>query len=215
MLHSIVIVDDHSLIAEALAGIINQFDGYRTLYEADNGKSLMERFKTPKNIPDIVLLDINMPVMNGFDTAKWLKENHPAVLVLALSMDDREDVLLRMISSGARGYLLKNIHPPELLKALDSVIEKGYYYPDWVTHKMLMTIAKPEGNTGLPEISEREMEFLKYVPTELTYKEIAAEMICSPRTVETYRDSLFEKFGVKTRVGLLISALKNHLIQLE
>ena len=154
--------------------------------------------------------------MDGFATAQWLKQNHSQVKILVLSMQDQEETLIRMIRFGARGYLLKNVRPNELEKALDSIVEKGYFYPDWITYKVLMNMADdtPAPKAG-PEISARELEFLKYAFTELTYKEIADKMCCSPRTVEGYRDSLFEKLGVKSRVGLVITALKGHLVNLD
>ena len=215
MPHSIVIADDHRLIAETLGNFIQTFRDYDVLYKAENGKVLIERFQAPINIPDIVLLDINMPVMDGFETAQWLTRNHPAVHILVLSMEDGEDTLIRMIRYGARGYLLKNVEPSDLEKALDVVVQDGYFYSDAMAYKALRKVAdeKDTPKSG-SEINARELEFLKYAGTELTYKEIADRMCCSPRTVEGYRDHLFEKLGVKTRVGLVISALKNNLIKL-
>jgi DNA-binding NarL/FixJ family response regulator len=215
MQYNVAIVDDHSLIAEALAEIIDNFKSYHVLYTAANGSVLIERFRQIKNIPDIVLLDINMPVMDGFETAKWLTKNHPTVMILALSMQDDESTLIKMIKSGARGYLLKNIHRVELETALDALITKGYYYPDWATSKVLSSLAKDDGseNTSI-KFNDRELEFLQLAATELTYKEMAEKMFCSPRTVESYRDSLFEKLGLKTRVGLVVYAVKNGIIKL-
>ena len=215
MSHSIVIVDDHTLVAEALAGIVETFRDYHVLYDVPNGKAMIERFSVPRNIPDIVLLDISMPVMDGYQTAEWLTTHYPDVRILVLSMQDDEEALIKMLRCGARGYLVKNVRAKELNTALDMLVEKGYFYPDWMTYKVLTNIAhgKPVANPG-PVINGRELEFIKYSVTELTYKEIADKMCCSPRTVEGYRDSLFEKFGVKTRVGLVISALKSQLIKL-
>jgi len=209
--YSIVVVDDHLLIAKAIAGVIEGFEKYEVLYEVENGKALIEKFKVSKNIPDIVLMDITMPVMDGFETTKWLKENHPEVLVLALSMQNDDMSLIKMIKAGAKGYLLKNIHPTELEKALDSLVQKGYYYPDWAASKVFATIAEEDGSKRSVKSSftEKETEFLKYCCTELTYKEIAEKMYCSPRTVEGYRDSLFEKLDLKTRVGLAMYAIKS------
>jgi DNA-binding NarL/FixJ family response regulator len=215
MQYSIVLVDDHILIAEALSGIIDKFSKYHVLYEVDNGKKMIEKFNQPKNVPDIVLLDITMPVMDGFETAKWLSDHHPDILILALSMNDEEETLIKMIRCGAKGYLLKNVHPGELEKALDAVVEKGFYYPDWITHKVIRNLANDgeTGNIRKSILNEREIEFLRYASTEFTYKEIAEKMFCSPRTVESYRDNLFEKLGLKTRIGLVMYALKNRIIR--
>jgi DNA-binding NarL/FixJ family response regulator len=210
MRYTIVIVDDHLLIAKALTEIIDKFSKYEVLYETGNGEELMQRFRQKKNIPDIVLLDVSMPVMDGFATAQWLKENHPAVRILTLSMQDDEKTLIRMIKCGANGYLLKNIHPAELEKALDILVTKGFYYPDWATSTVLMSIAAGEKqNDVAAQFNEREMELLRYVCTEMSYREIGEKMFCSPRTVESYRDSLFEKLHLKTRVGLAVFAIKN------
>lgn len=209
MPHTIVIADDHLLIAKAITSIIEQFKNYNVLYECENGQMLIEKFKVKKNIPDIVLLDISMPVIDGFETALWIKENHPEILVMALTMQGDDESLIKMIKCGARGYLQKNVHPVELEKAMDTLVQKGFYYPDWATSRVLHALSS--GNDGKPggiNISEREKEFLQYACTEFTYKEIGEKMFCSARTVESYRDSLFEKLGVKTRVALALYAVK-------
>jgi DNA-binding NarL/FixJ family response regulator len=210
----VVIADDHHLIAEALGTIIERFQNFDVLYQVGNGKELIEKFSQPKNIPDLVLLDINMPVMGGFETAQWIKQHHPNVLILALSMQDQEDIIIKMIRSGASGYLLKNTHPNELEVALQAMVTKGYYYPDWVTHRMLLNMSGDLSHPAKPLVSARELEFLTLAASDLTYKEIGDKMCCSNRTVESYRDSLFEKLGVKTRVALVLYALKHQLIQL-
>lgn len=210
MKHSIAIVDDHILIAKALSSIIENFKDFEVLYECENGKMLQEKFKSKKNIPDIVLLDISMPVMDGFETAQWLREMHPQVLIMALSMQDDEQSLIKMIRGGAKGYLLKNVHPLELEKALNSLVKNGSYYPDWATSKVFTSLSSSSSTKTEPiNITEREKEFLQYSITEMSYKEIAEKMFCSPRTVESYRDALFEKLGLKTRVGLAVYAMKN------
>lgn len=210
MQYSIVIVDDHILIAKAIAGIIDAFANYTVLYEVEHGKALQERFKVPKAIPDIVLLDISMPVMDGFETAAWLKVAHPDVLILTLSMQDDDRSLIRMIKSGSKGYLLKNVQPSELKHALDHLVAKGFYYPDWAAGKVFLNIAEDRVNSAsAPEFTEKEEELLLQCCTELTYREIAEKMYCSPRTVEGYRDSLFDKLGLKSRVGLVMYAIKS------
>jgi DNA-binding NarL/FixJ family response regulator len=210
MKHSIAIVDDHILIAKALTGIIENFKAFEVLYECENGKALQEKLSNKKNIPDIVLLDISMPVMDGFETALWLKEAHPEVLIIALSMQDDERSLIKMVKSGANGYLLKNVHPLELETALTTLVKNGFYYPNWATSKVFHSLGSASSTKKETiNITEREKEFLQYSITEMSYKEIAEKMFCSPRTVESYRDSLFEKLGLKTRVGLAVYAMKN------
>lgn len=212
---TIVIVDDHLLIAKAITSIIEQFNDYKVLYECENGKVLQERFQHSKNIPRIILLDISMPEMDGFETATWLRQTHPDVLIMALTMQSDDESLLKMIKCGAKAYLQKNVHPTELEKALDTLQKKGFYYPDWATSRVLHSIANggTENNNGIP-LSDREKDFLRFTCTELTYKEIGEKMFCSHRTVESYRDSLFEKLGVKTRVALALYAVKIGLYKL-
>jgi DNA-binding NarL/FixJ family response regulator len=212
MINTIVIVDDHILIAKAISSILRNFDQFEVLYECENGKELQERFKKPANVPNILLLDISMPIMDGFETAQWLKETHPEVLIMALSMQDDEQSLVKMVKCGAKGYLLKNVHPIELENALNNLVRTGYYYPEWATSKIVASISNG-GNSSEADIhlSEREAEFLRYCVTEMSYKEIGEKMFCSTRTIENYRDALFEKFGLRSRVGLAVYAVKNGL----
>jgi len=210
MTYNIAIVDDHILIAKAIAGVIDNFHNYHVIYEADNGKTLIEKFRQPKNIPDIVLLDITMPIMDGFETAKWIRDNHPEVLILALSMQADDTSLIKMIKAGANGYLLKNIQPIELNKALDELTTKGYYYPEWAASKIFSSLSGDyNARAAAIVFTERENEFLTYCCTEMTYKEIGEKMFCSTRTVEGYRDALFDKLGLKTRVGLAVYSIKS------
>lgn len=210
MKNTIVIVDDHTLIAQALRGIIANFEQFEVLYECENGQALIEKLKVKNNIPTIVLLDISMPIMDGFETAKWLKKNHPEVLIMTLSMQDDEQSVIKMIKNGANGYLLKNTHPAELEKALLKLVTDDFYYPDWASRMVFASLNEDKkAALNTIKLTDREIEFLKYTVTEMNYKEIAEKMFCSPRTVESYRDSLFEKLELKTRVGLAVYALKN------
>ena len=214
MQYNIVIVDDHILIAKALASIVDSFKNFNVLYECENGEQLVAHLKQPSKKPDIILLDVSMPIMNGFETATWLKANHPQILILTLSMQNDDDILIKMIKCGAHGYLLKNIHQTDLEIALTTLITKGMYYPDWAASKILGSIANPSVPLkNIVSFTDREREFLQYVTTELTYKQIAEKMFCSPRTVESYRDSLFEKLELKTRVGLAVYVLNNEVFK--
>jgi two-component system, NarL family, invasion response regulator UvrY len=213
---NIVLTDDHVLLRNGLAQLVQSL-GHTVLFEADNGIDLQNKLKAD-SLPDLVLMDINMPEMDGYETTKWLKQHHPDVNVLALSMYDNEASIIKMLKCGAKGYILKDSDPTELKAAIDAVINKGYYYSDLVSGKLIHAINKIEDEgsdiSALIHLSDRETDFLKYSCTELTYKEIAEKMFVSPRTIDGYRDALFEKLNIKTRVGLAMYAIKNGLVQL-
>jgi DNA-binding NarL/FixJ family response regulator len=159
-----------------------------------------------------------MPEMDGYATTQWLKEHHPLVSVLALSMYDNEAAIIKMFRAGAKGYILKDSEPNELKAALDSIHSKGFYYSELVTGRLIHSINKMDdekvSTKSNGNLNERELEFLKLACTEMTYKEIADKMFLSPRTIDGYRDALFEKLQIKTRVGLVIYAIKNGVVQL-
>jgi two-component system, NarL family, invasion response regulator UvrY len=209
---SIALVDDHVLLRNGLAGMLRE-SGYTVLFEADNGKEFTERLKT-EGEPSIVLLDINMPVMDGYATAAWIKSNHPEIKVLALSMYDDEDAIIKMLKNGARGYILKDSHPSDLKAAIESIMTKGFYYSEMVTGRLMRSIIDEPANDKVAEdkLTERELEFLKLAATEMTYKEIADQMHLSPRTIDGYRDDLFEKLNIKSRVGLVLYAIKYGIV---
>ncbi len=206
--YNVVIVDDHELFAQSLQGLVNSFSGFNVLYHVSNGKQLQTALQTKSTLPDLILLDINMPVMNGLETMQWLKEAFPNVKVLALSMDDNEDTIIKMLRYGAKGYLLKDIHPETFKMAMTEVLEKGFYNSDKVYNSLQNGSLKQEEL----QLKERELEFLNWACTELTYKEIADKMCLSPKTIDGYRESLFEKLQVKSRIGLVLYAIKNRLI---
>jgi len=207
----VVIVDDHKLIATAIGSIVNDFTDFEVLYDVGNGAELIDKFKYSRNRPDIILLDISMPVMDGFETARWLTRNYPNILVMALSMQDDEQSLFRMINNGARGFMHKNIHPRDLEIALQILLREKIYFPGWATEKLYSNIHNPQAAQLINpyNITAREEEFLKYVCMDLTYKEIAEKMALSHRTVDGYRDSLFTKVGTNSRVGLVLFAVKH------
>ncbi|RLJ23049.1 LuxR family two component transcriptional regulator [Chryseobacterium sp. 7] len=209
MKKSIVIVDDHILIAKALEGIIGNFNEFEVIYVCENGKDLIQKLEEGNTVPDIILLDISMPIMDGFETAAWLSKNHPDIKIMALSMQGDDNSVIKMIKSGAKGYLLKNTHPRDLETALTRLNSDGFFYPDWASKIIFSNLNKETESEIAVRISDREKEFLKYTVTELSYKEIADRMCCSPRTVESYRDQLCEKLDLKTRVGLAVFAIKN------
>lgn len=212
---NIALVDDHALLRNGLASLVKTL-GHSVLFEATNGKDFIAKLKNSL-LPDLVLMDINMPEMDGYETALWLKQNHPKVAVMALSMYDTEGAIIRMMKCGAKGYILKDSEPSEMQEALNSLFTKGYYYSDLVNVRMIDVITNLDDNDNeiksLVQITDRETEFLKLICTELTYKEIADKMQLSHRTIDNYRDSLFEKLNVKTRIGLAMFAVRNGVVQ--
>ena len=212
----IVLVDDHVLLRKGLADLVRN-QGYSVLFEAGNGKEFCEKLQK-ENLPDLVLLDINMPVMDGYETALWIKRNHPDIKVLALSMYDDENAVIRMLKNGARGYILKDTEPSELKMAIDAILQKGFYYSEMVTGRLIHSISglddESHNSQQVLHLTEREIEFLKLACSEMTYKEIADKMYLSPRTVDGYRDTLFQKLEIKTRTGLVIYAIKNGIVQI-
>jgi two-component system invasion response regulator UvrY len=204
----IALVDDHIVLRKSLAALIDKLEDIKVVFQADNGLHCMDQLKS-NPAPDIILLDITMPVMGGVQTAALLKQLYPKIKILALTMINSDQVILPMVKNGVRGYLLKDCEMEELETALLTVYEEGYYYNHLLTRKM--TTNPAPGNTLL---NDRELTFLKWSCTELTHKEIADEMKVSPRTIDGYRDSLFRKLNVNSRVGLAIYAIKNGFVQL-
>lgn len=213
---NIVLVDDHTLLRNGLAGLVLSL-GHKVLFEANNGMDLIQKINETLELPDIVLLDINMPEMDGYETASWLK-NKPLVSILALSMYDNETAILRMLRNGASGYILKDSHPQDLQLAINAILNKGFYHSELISGKILHAYAKPDEDAGnmlkAHELSDKEIHFLQYACSELTYREIADNMGVSPRTVDGYRDALFNKLNIKTRVGLAVYAIKSGIFQI-
>ena len=208
--HSVVIVDDHTLLSQAIAGMVNTFDKFKVLYTCKNGQELIDKFsESPKFIPDLVLMDINMPIMNGVETTEWVTKNHPTVDVMGLSVEDENSTILKMLKAGAIGYLLKDTEKSVLEKALVEIVENGFFHTKSVTNLLMKSLS----GIGNQEITfkEREITFMKLACTELTYKEVADKMCLSPKTIDGYRDVLFTKLNVKNRVGLVMYAIKNKI----
>ena len=209
-----IITDDHVLMRNALARLVNSFEGYAVLAEADNGKDLKAKIQQHQ-VPDIVLLDVNMPEMDGFETTQWLHKNYPYIKVLVLSMLSDEKTIIKMFRLGAKGYLLKNTDPEELRKALDSITDKNVYLSEYVSGKLVSGLNQDaESDIKLVLLNDREKDFLRWTCTELAYKDSAAKMNGSPRTADDYRQSLFGKLKVHSRVGLVLYAIKNGLVEI-
>jgi len=212
----VALVDDHSLLRNGLASLIAGFEGYEVLFEADNGKHFIEQLSNHQK-PDIILLDITMPLMNGFETAQWIKQNLPSAKILVLSMMDNDTAIITMLKSGAKGYLLKDSKPLILKGALDSIRKGGFFMNEVVSNKILNYVVDDEQKKQtdiLSQINTKELIFLTHACSEMSYKQIAVEMQLSARTIEGYRDELFKKLNVTSRVGLVIFAIKNGIYKI-
>ena len=208
MKNSVVVVDDHTLLLQAIGGLVKDFDDFEVQYLCKNGQELLDKLKNPANIPDVVLMDINMPVMNGIETTQILTNEYPQIRVLALSVEESEETILKMLRAGAKGYLMKDTKSSILNEALKQVLSKGYYHTNTVSKLLVNSLHKEDEAI---QLKEREKEFLQHACTEMTYKEIADKMFLSPKTIEGYRDSIYEKLNIKNRIGLVLYAIRNGL----
>jgi DNA-binding NarL/FixJ family response regulator len=209
---NIGIVDDHQLFLKSLSVLIESFPTFKIVLDALNGEALLNKLATAETLPDILLLDVNMPVMDGANTATIISSKYPQIKMIALSMKDDDVSVIKMIKAGCCAYLLKDIHPDELEKALNEVYTKGYYNADVSNINYRRLILK----TNEQEIvfTERERTFLKLACSDFTYKQIAMQMHLSERTIDGYREALFQKMNVQSRTGMALEALRRNLVSL-
>ena len=218
------IVDDHNLFRKGLIKLINMGDEnkkYNILFEAESGLDLKEKLHE-KGLPDILLMDIDMPDMNGYEAVEWLQRVHPSVNVLIISMFETEEAVLRMLRLRVKGYLSKDIEVEDMHMALESVLHNGYYYSDFASNIFSQTFTPPgtdvQVNTTRPEpkdfLSQKERDFLQFVCSDLTYQQIADKMFLSAKTIDGYREALFQKCKVKSRVALALYAVKHGIVEL-
>lgn len=209
----VVLVDDHTLFRKGMVELINNFPDFEVVWDVSNGSEFVNEIRT-RTFPDLVLLDIAMPVMDGFETGLWIKKKFPDLKFIVLSMSDNESEIIRMIKAGARGYILKDADPAYLERALRDIVAKGFYYSEWLSGTLINNIRGLEPKKEADRLNEKEMEFLKLACTEMTYKEIADKMNLSARTIDGYRDAIFEKLSLKSRVGIVLYAIKHGIVKL-
>lgn len=208
----IAIADDHKLVSKAIENMISSNQKLEVIINANNGENLLEEIEKSTLKPEIVLMDINMPFKNGIEATAALSKTHPDIKVIALTMEDQETTIIKMLKAGAKGYLLKDMSPEILFEAIEMVHSKGIFYTDIVTQTLLkLRTEEISAEKLIGDLKERELEFIRFACSELTYKEIADRMNLSPKTIDGYRDSVFVKLDVKSRVGLVLFAVKHNL----
>jgi len=221
----VALVDDHRLMRHGIAELINNFEGFTVTLEADNGKDLKKKLHllNEKELPEIILMDIEMKEMNGYEATKWIKgyksdslkelykhkDAYKNIKVAALSMDEHEFSIIEMLKSGATGYIFKDAEPYELLDGLQDMSQKGYYYSQEANKIILSNLNKVKYHPN-----HQETELLKWACTELTYKEIADKMFLSKRRIDGIREVLFDKLNVKSRIGLVIYAIQRGIYRI-
>ena len=211
----VAIADDHSLFREGLKFILAKMSGIELILEVSNGIELLKGFE--KEVPNVVLLDLEMPNGDGVETCKQLKKDYPEVKVLVLTMHSEERMISYLMEIGANGYLLKDIRHDVLKNAIEAVYTQGFYFTNEVSKSLLEGLKKHSRQVpkfGMEvSLSTREKEVLELIANELTTLEIRERLFISERTVEGHRKNLLSKFDVKNTAGLILKAVKQGFLQ--
>ncbi|WP_018614117.1 response regulator transcription factor [Segetibacter koreensis] len=210
----VAIADDHKIFRKGVIISLRHYSNIKFVLEAENGQELLNGLTITK--PDVILMDLRMPVKDGIETTKYISQHYPDIAVLVLTMHEDERFVVHLMENGANGYLLKSTDPAEIKKAITDVVEKGYYLNNFVNR---ILIKKSQNkNRIIPslkkevEISDKEKEVIQYICLEFTSMEIGEKMGISARTVESIKERLMERFGLKNTAGLVFFAVKNYLI---
>lgn len=212
---TLLIADDHEIFRDGLALMLSKQDDIRLIAQAEDGKELVEL--TEKLQPDVILTDIKMPRMDGIEATRLLVQKFPALKIIALSMFDEENLIVEMLESGAKGYLLKNADKHEIVEAITSVYEDKAFYCKATSSRLASMIVKSKFNPYRKQepvvFSEREKEIIKLICQQYTAQEIGEKLFLSKRTVEGYRIKILEKMNVKNTAGMVVYALKHNFIK--
>ncbi|MEM9022957.1 MAG: response regulator transcription factor [Bacteroidota bacterium] len=212
-----MIADDHALFRRGLASMIAECSDIQLVSEAENGANLIDQLESDSEHPDVILMDLKMPEMDGIEATKYIRNYFPNIKVIVLSMYDDEKFIIHLIEQGAHGYLLKDAEPEEVQRAIRAAMRNGYYFNDHISKVMLKGLIKK--NKVKPSFSKnvkltgRQVEVLKMICKEMTNQQIAKRLCLSVRTVEGYRNSLLEKTNAKNTAGLVMFAVKNGYVE--
>lgn len=204
------LVDDHALFVNALPLLIEKFPGFEVVVTAQNGRTLLNKLDALPAQPDILLLDVEMAEMDGLKLAAELSRRFPLIKLVALSTNDREATIIGMLRAGCCAYLLKGIQGDELERAMLEIYRTGFYNADGSN----IIYRRKAREAPVVHLNEKEKKFLTLACSDLTYRQIAAEMNMSERTIDGYRESLFDKFNVQSRVGMVLEAIRLRYVQL-
>ena len=209
------IADDYKIYREGLKVGLSSDENLDIILEADNGEDLMKELES--NSPDVILMDLKMPIMDGMEATKAVRQKYPGMKVLVVTMYEDDKFIIHLMENGANGYLLKNAEPEEIKKSIYAVHENGYYFNDLVNKALLKKLVlknnfKPSFNQNI-DLTERELQVLKLICEEKTAAEIGKEIFLSPRSVEGIRQRLIEKIGVRNTAGLVMFAIKNGIVE--
>lgn len=212
----VAIADDHKIFRKGVILSLRPYTNIKFIFEAENGEELIQSLHTEPEKPDVILMDLRMPMKDGIETTKVVSKQFPDIFIIVLTMYEDERFVSHMMENGANGYLLKSADPSEIRKAIMEVVQKGYYLNNFVnrvllkkSHSRQKTI--PSLNNEIV-LSDRERDVLRFICMEFTAQEIATKMEISPRTVEAIKDRLMERFGSKNTAGLVFFAVKNNLV---
>jgi two-component system, NarL family, response regulator DegU len=206
----VYIADDHTLFRKAMVNLLQTFDGVSEVKDAENGKELLTLIKY--EVPDVAIVDLQMPVMDGAETCEHIINKYPGVKIIILTMHDSDKYVLHMMEMGVHAFLLKNTEPDELEKALHSVVEKDFYHNEWVVSIMRKNVRSQRPNFSNDELTDREKQIVQLVCRELSSKQIADKLSVSERTIENHRATIMKKLSVKNTIGLVHYAYQSGIM---
>lgn len=215
MKKQVFIVDDHQIFREGIKQLVAAHcKSFEIGNDFSSGEDLISYLQKNGELPHLLLLDIELKGMNGYEIADWIKKNKPQLPILVLSAIEDEISILRMLKLGVKGYLPKGVSLEEMEVAIEDILNKGFHVTDKMGGNLIRIMGWANEENEMLTLSQKEAEFLKLACSDLTYKEISEKMGMSFKSVDAYRASLFEKFSVKSRVGLALMAVKFRLVKL-